>query len=243
MTQTIETPSTSWMGHVTALAAVGALTMARTVVGMAGLGVVLGVVCGFLGGNGSMVRGIVLGVLALAVCIAVGVPLGAHRATTLTVLELIQRCRIAGTIISAVFNRLLGIGDADPHGQRGTQAVQRIEGMSIAQAEAELDRAIAGTLKVPANGGGARGWIMRRIHARLIKELRRLTLYECRQSLAPDGKVDLVRVREALVIHADELIASHLVGTSARLTRLIVAALCVLLPLAAYLLRQVPLGI
>jgi hypothetical protein len=231
------------MGQVTALAAVGVLAAARTMVGMAGLGVVLGLVCGLLSCNGSVVRGVVVAVLVLAGCTAAGVPLGVHRATTRTLLELIRRCRIASTIVSAMFNRLLGLSDTDPHGQRGTQAAQRIEGMPIAQAEAELDRAIVETLRVRSEGGGLRGWIMRKVHARLVKELRRLTLYECRHSLAPSGKIDLVRVREALVIHADGMIESHLLGTSARLTRLVVAALCVVLPVAAYLLRQVPIGI
>jgi hypothetical protein len=238
MTVAADTTSTSWLGKLASLAGMGVLTLAKSVIGMAALGALVGAVCGLIAANGSLWRGLVVGLLALVVCVAVAVPLAFHRAVLRTLVEATRRVHLANAVISAVFQRMLGLSESDPHGQRGSQTARAIEGLTISQAEGELDQALAATLRVSRGGGGIRGFIMRRVHARLATELRRITLHECRQSVAPTGKIDLLRVRDSLVVQADQMLESHVLAMSGRVLKLAIIGLVVLLPLAAYAVRH-----
>jgi hypothetical protein len=236
------TTSAGWLGQIGSVIGAGVMALVRTVLWMAGLGIVLGIVCGFIAYNGSMARGAVVGVLALLVCIVAAFPMGFHRAVTRTLVEALRRTKLANAIISALFQRLLKINESDAHGQRGTQTAQAIEGLTVVEFEKEADRGLVELLKVQASGGGIRGAIIRRVHAKLMSELRRTIVITSLGSLGPDGKVDLARVRESSTAYAHEMVESHILGTSAKLTTFVVVVACIVLPVAAYLFRQVSVG-
>lgn len=213
----------------------------KTAAAMALLGVGLAVSAYFIGSNGSILRGSLAAVAALAASGALGVPLSWKRAIGRGALVTVRKRRIGSYLVAAIFDRMLGLQGEGEAGARGGRVAQAIERVPLNEAASKLRLAVIHQLKATPGGGGPRGWLRRTIEARLLGSIEQLTLARFRDEASTGGGIDLTKVRGELGATVDDLIIETIEDALTKTTLLFVAAAVALSIGGALGIRQIPL--
>ncbi|HEY7426825.1 MAG TPA: hypothetical protein VH682_21495 [Gemmataceae bacterium] len=158
------------------------------------------------------VYGLIAALAALAECAIVGVILAAKRAVATTLVHGLRKSHIGSAAVRLIFDRLLGVSAEETHGERGGWATKTAERLPLAQAEKRLGDAIRQLIHAPATEGGLTGYVRRRLQARLLGLVHKLTLASFREEDARHGGVDLAKVQGDLGERIDGLLVGKLRG-------------------------------
>lgn len=213
--------------------------MVKTTVGMMATAGVLAVAAFMVANNGSVTKGVLAAVLALAVGAVAGVMLAIKRAVFTAALTALRAHQVGRALVGLVFGRMLGVQEQEAHGQRGVAVARTAEQLPLAQAEARLRKAVGALMGEPSTDGG--GWLRRRLEGFLLERVEALTLARFRQQQAEAGGVDLVLVRDELAAGVDVTLVEKLDSAMLRLTALVVLGTAVASLGTAGVLRSVPL--
>lgn len=174
--------------------------------------------------DGSVLRGALAAGVAVAVSAVLGFTLAWKRALGAGVLHLVRARRLGATLVTAVFERVLGVSDQGEAGARGGRLAQAVERVPLNDAAKRLRLAVIHGVGAAPQGGGVRGYLRRKIEARLLGYVERLTLSRFRNEAHQEGGIDLIKVRDEVARAADDLVAEQIEGTLLRLTLLLAGA-------------------
>ncbi|WP_437320421.1 hypothetical protein [Sorangium sp. So ce385] len=174
--------------------------------------------------DGSALRGALAAIVALALSAVVGFTLSWKRALGAGVLQVVRSKRLGGMLVTAVFERLLGVSDEAEVGARGGRVAQAVEGVPINEAVKRLRLAVIHRVQAAPQGGGLRGILRRKIEAQLLKSIEALTLARFRNEAHQKGGIDLVKVRDEVAQGVDDLVTDEIEGTLLVTTLLLVGA-------------------
>ncbi|WP_437614905.1 hypothetical protein WMF20_16855 [Sorangium sp. So ce834] len=174
--------------------------------------------------DGSGPRGALAAIVALALSAVIGFTLSWKRALAAGILQVVRSKRLGGMLVTAVFERLLGVSDQAEVGARGGRVAQAVEGVPINEAVKRLRLAVIHRVQAAPQGGGLRGLLRRKIEAQLLKIIEALTLARFRNEAHQKGGVDLVKVRDELAQGVDDLVTGEIEGTLLVTTLLLVGA-------------------
>jgi hypothetical protein len=211
-----------WLGtHLAGLAWVALRSFLSTLLVFTVAGIVLaGVSYWFLRDQHWVYRGIAVAV-ALIESVTIGVILGGKRAGAMTVAHALGSLRLGRALVRLVFERMLGVAEADEFGERGGRIARGLERLPLAQA-AELLNSAVRSLAGEAEQGG---WLRRRIRARLVEMVRKYTLARFRQEGAKHGGIDLPKLKEELEQTVDDALVHKVRGALRLWTALVVIGL------------------
>lgn len=190
--------------------------------------------------EGVVLRGALGALVALGVCTAAGIPLAWKRALAAGILQIVRAHRLAGTLVRALFQRLLGLDEEGEHGSRGARAAQAIEQLPLNEAASRLRLAVIHQVKASPQGGGLGGALRRAIDRTLLRLIEHLTLARFREEAHQQGGIDLLKVRDELATTADAFIADQIEGAALKTTILLVALATLATLAAACGIAQIP---
>ena len=190
--------------------------------------------------DGVFLRGALAALAALALCTVIGFTLSWKRALGAGVLQIVRAHRLGGRLVTAVFDRLLGMNDQDQAGARGGAIAQYVERVPLNEAVKRLRFAVIHQVQAAPQGGGVRGFLRRKIEALLLRTIERLTLSRFRDEANAKGGIDLVKVRDELATSADDLIVDRIQGTLLKLTLLLSLAAGLVSIGAAFGIQRIP---
>ncbi|KYF80636.1 hypothetical protein BE20_54455 [Sorangium cellulosum] len=191
--------------------------------------------------DGSALRGALAAIVALALSAVVGFTLSWKRALGAGILQVVRSKRLGGMLVTAVFERLLGVSDQAEAGARGGRVAQAVEGVPINEAVKRLRLAVIHRVQAAPRGGGLRGLLRRKIEAQLLKTIEALTLARFRNEAHQKGGIDLVKVRDELAQGVDDLVTDEIEGTLLVTTLLLVGAAAAASLGAAAGIQHIPL--
>ncbi|AUX31584.1 MULTISPECIES: hypothetical protein [Sorangium] len=174
--------------------------------------------------DGSALRGALAAIVALALSAVLGFTLSWKRALGAGILQVVRSKRLGGMLVTAVFERLLGVSDQAEVGARGGRVAQAVEGVPINEAVKRLRLAVIHRVQAAPRGGGLRGLLRRKIEAQLLKTIEALTLARFRNEAHQKGGIDLVKARDELAQGVDDLVTDEIEGTLLVTTLLLVGA-------------------
>ncbi|AUX22065.1 hypothetical protein SOCEGT47_025660 [Sorangium cellulosum] len=174
--------------------------------------------------DGSALRGALAAVVAVAVSAVLGFTLAWKRALGTGVLQVVRARRLGGMLVSAVFDRVLGVTGQAEAGARGGRLAQAVERVPLNDAAKRLRLAVIHRVQAAPQGGGARGYLRRRIEARLLGYVERLTLSRFRDEANQKGGIDLIKVRDEVAQAVDDLVADQIEGALLKMTLLLAGA-------------------
>lgn len=183
-------------------------------------------------------KGPVAGAAALLLFVGLGAFLATHRAVGAALGHALGELRVGSRLVAALFRQLLEVTEDDPHGARGTAVARAAERVPLAQAEQRVRGTVARLLSAPSDGGGLGGRLRRRLEATLMARIETLTLARFRDEDARAGGVDLVKVRDELSAHVDELIADHVRSALTRMTVLVALGACLGAAMIGWIVRS-----
>jgi hypothetical protein len=129
--------------------------------------------------------------------------------------------RLGRSLVRLVFERMLGVADAEGSGERGGRVTRGLERLPFAQAE----KLLSGSVLDVMGDAGQGGWLRRAIRARLLGAVRKYTLARFREEGAKDGGIDLVRVKGELERTVDDVLARKVRGGLRLWTALVILGL------------------
>ncbi len=209
----------------------------KTTAGMVALGLVGLGVSWAIAWQGVWWKGLLAGVVSLALFAGLGVFLAMKRAVGSAVVRLLSEARLGNKIVGALFARVLKVDEAEAMGERGIRAAREVERVPLAQAELQL-RAAAAKLGVPDDATGLTAWMRRQVEGALIERIEALTLARFRDMSVTEGGVDLIRVRDELAGKVDGLVRDQVEGALGRVTMLVVGGATLGSVAVAMLVRQ-----
>ncbi len=210
----------------------------KTTFGMVVLSVLLAAASILIAADGSLLRGALAAVLALALGTGVGIVLSGKRAVGRASLHGLAALGVGARLVDLIFGRLLRLDEFRPMGERGAAAAQAVERLPLAQAEAALAKVVRSLIAERPEGSGLRAWLARAIQQRLLLKIEELTLARFREQGTREGGVDLVLVRNELAPRIDSMLREQIEGGLTRLTVLAVLGVSLVSLGAAYGIRQ-----
>ena len=210
----------------------------KTTIGMVTFGIVVSALCFWWAAEGSTLRGLLAGLLALTVCLVLGFMLSMKRAVATGLLQGIRGFQLGRRLLELVFDRLLGVQAETKMGERGGLITRTAETLPLAQAESRLSEAVRGLIAAAPSGGGLTGWIRRKLQARVLRAIQSMTLAQFREQGSTGSGVDLMRVRDTLVGKIDRMLEAKVLGAMQSVTVLLVGLAMVLSWLGAYAIRR-----
>ncbi|WP_437878252.1 hypothetical protein [Sorangium sp. So ce513] len=191
--------------------------------------------------DGSALRGALAAVVALALCTVIGFTLSWKRALGVGVLSVVRAKRLGGTLVAAVFERLLGVSEQAEAGARGGRVAQAVERVPLNDAVKRLRLAVIHRVQAAPQGGGLRGLLRRKIEAKLLGAIETMTLARFRDEANQKGGIDLIKVRDELAEGVDGFVADEIEGTLLKMTLLLVGAAALASLGAAAGIQYIPL--
>ncbi|WP_437552739.1 hypothetical protein WME97_15745 [Sorangium sp. So ce367] len=191
--------------------------------------------------DGSALRGGLAAVAALALSAVIGFTLSWKRALGTGILQIVRAKRLGGTLVTAVFERLLGVSEQAEAGARGGRMAQAVERVPLNEAVKRLRLAVIHRVQASPTGGGVRGFLRRRIEAQLLGTIETLTLARFRNEANQGGGIDLLKVRDELAQGVDGLVTDQIEGTLLKMTLLLVGAAVLASLGAAAGIQHIPL--
>lgn len=192
--------------------------------------------------EGVFLRGALAALAALALCTFLGFTLSWKRALGAGVLQIVRGHRLGGRLVTAVFNRVLGVSEEGQAGARGGAIAQYVERVPLNEAAKRLRFAVIHQIQAAPQGGGVRGFLRRKIEALLLRTIERLTLARFRDEANANGGIDLVKVRDELATSADDLIVDQIKGALLKVTLLLSLAAGLVSIGAAFGIQRIPFG-
>ena len=134
--------------------------------------------------------------------------------------------------VGALFARVLGVSnkEAEQAGERGNVLARTVERLPLAQLEAKL-RDAASFLR--SDAGGARGFLLGRLHRMLVDKVESLTLTRVRAEGEQAGGIDVIKVRDELAAGVDMKLLGMIDGMMMKVTMLLVLLMAGISVLAA----------
>jgi len=218
------------------LAAKALGAFARTALGMCALSLLACAGAYALAADGSPLRGAIALAASLAIFAFAGALLSVKRALGSALLHGFERLSLGSKTSRLLFERIAGVDLEAAHGERGPSAVRYAERVPLAQAEARLVAAADWLLHT---GGGATGFLRRRLRKAAVDRVAALTLARFRSDAAQHGGVDVARVRDEVTAQVDALVAKTISGALFKVTLVIVVAACAASAGASLLVRRV----
>jgi hypothetical protein len=213
-----------------------------TAVVMSLVALIVGAASYAIAADGVVLRGALAALVALALCTVLGFTLSWKRALGAGILQVVRTRRLAGGLVAAVFERLLGMGEQGAPGGRDGRLAQAVTRLPLNEAAKRLRFAVIHQVRAAPQGGGMRGFLRRKIEARLLGAIERLTLARFRDEMNATGGIDLVKVRDELASAADALIADQIEGALLKATLLLSATAVLVSVGAAFGIQRIPFG-
>ena len=110
----------AYLEAIVPLAGAAARSFALTFLGMGCLGVALAIPAYLIAANGAALRGLWAVLAALATALTLGGLLATKRAAASALLTGLRKLDLARQSVGLVFDRLLGVSDREPPGERGS---------------------------------------------------------------------------------------------------------------------------
>jgi hypothetical protein len=127
----------------------------------------------------------------------------------------VEKTQLGAKAVGLVFGQL---GVRDEATGAVAQLAQRVP---LREAEAKLTGVVEGVLKARAEQRGLRAWVARGVLSAVVVRVQALTLARFRSEDLAHGGIDLLRVRDELVLAADALIVTQVNQQALRLTGLV----------------------
>lgn len=197
-----------------------------TAIGMVTLSLMAGAGCYFIAADGSVLRGMVAVVIAIATFTVFGVALSIKRAIGGSLVQGFAKLGLGSKTTHVLFGRMLAIDENDLHGERGVEVARTAERLPLVQAEARLRAAVDWLLR--AGDGSKFGFFRCKIRAAAVDKVSLVTLARFREEAAASGGVNLVKVRDELAAKIDLMIANMLNRALLKVTLVLVIAACVI---------------
>jgi hypothetical protein len=211
-----------WIGsHLAGLAWVALRSFLRTLLIFAVAGIALASVSYWFLRDQPWVYGGIAVAVALIESVTLGVILGAKRAGAMAVAHALGSLRLGRSLVRLVFERMLGVAEADELGERGGRIARNLERLPLAQAAQLLNSAVLSL----AGEGEQAGWLRRKIRARLVEVVRKYTLARFRAEGANHGGIDLLKLKEELEQTVDEALVQKVRGALRLWTALVIVGL------------------
>ncbi len=102
----------------------------------------------------------------------IGFTLSWKRALGTGILQIVRAKRLGGTLVTAVFERLLGVSEQAEAGARGGRMAQAVERVPLNEAVKRLRLAVIHRVQAAPTGGGVRGFLRRRIERAAARDHR-----------------------------------------------------------------------
>ncbi len=131
--------------------------------------------------------------------------LGTKRATIAGIVHGLGTLRLGRAFVGRLFDRMLGATETARVGERGGQLVQAVERLPLGRVEALLNAAVHGVLGDLEN----KGWLVRKIQARILEAIRKFTLARFRAEEAKYGGVDLRKVQAEIALSIDDALVER----------------------------------
>lgn len=133
----------------------------------------------------------------------------------------IAQLQLGQRTVGALFARALGVSnkEAAQAGERGNVLARTVERLPLAQLEAKL-RDAASFLR--SDAGGARGFLLGRLHRMLVDKVESLTLSRVRAEGDQAGGIDVIKVRDELAAGVDMKLLGMIDGMMMKVTMLLV---------------------
>lgn len=170
--------------------------------------------------------------ITLIACVILGTMLVIKR-TVLSALRFgIARLQLGQRTVGALFARALGVqaSESAQAGERGNLLARTVERLPLAQIETKL-RDAASFLRSEA--GGARGFLLGRLHRMLVDKVESVTLTRLRAEGDQAGGVDVIKVRDELSAGIESRLLGMVDGMMMKFTVLLVLAMAGVAVLAA----------
>lgn len=173
--------------------------------------------------------------LTLLGCLVIGSMLVVKRTVLSGLRYGIAKLQLGPRTVGALFSRALGVPTAasEQAGERGNALARTVERLPLAQIEVKLRDAAA---FLRSEAGGARGFLMGRLHRLLVDKVESLTLTRLRAEGDQAGGIDVIKVRDELSTGVEAKLLGMVDGMMTKVTVLLVLLMAGIAALAAFLL-------
>jgi hypothetical protein len=211
-----------WIGsHLASLAWVALRSFMGTLLVFMFAGLVLAGLSYYFLRDHHWIYGAIGVALALIESVGTGIIFGAKRAGAMAMAHALGSLRLGRSLVRLVFERMLGVAEADEFGERGGRIARSLERLPLAQAAQLLDSAVLSL----AGEAEQAGWLRRTIRARLVEIVRKYTLARFRAEGAKHGGIDLLKLKEELEQTVDDALVQKVRGALRLWTALVIVGL------------------
>jgi hypothetical protein len=175
-------------------------TFISTVVVLTFSGIILAGLSWFFLREHHWIYGTIAVLVALVESVTTGIVLGTKRGMVMAMAHGLGKLRLGRSLVSLVFDRMLGVAGGSQLDERGGKIVQTVERLPLAQAEKLLGTAVQGVM----GDMEQRGRLGRKIQTRVMEAIRTVTLARFRQEDTTTGGIDLSKVKEELERTVDD---------------------------------------
>jgi hypothetical protein len=169
-----------------------------------------------------------------------GCMLSVKRALAAALCSAVDKLDLGPKGLDLLFSQMLDVDDQDEHGERGRDAVRVAENIPLDEAEDRLKGTVTNVLKAPADGGGASGFVRRKLLTTLVRKIELVTLAEFRSEDQSGSGVDLILVRDRLGQEIDDRLLGLLRAASKKTTLLFAVGLVLASFLVTWGINQAP---
>jgi hypothetical protein len=170
--------------------------------------------------------------ITLVACAVIGGMLIVKRTVLSGLRYGIEKLQLGQRTVGALFARALGVNpqEAAQAGERGNVLARTVERLPLASLEAKL-RDAASFLR--SDAGGARGFLLGRLHRTLVDKVESVTLARVRAEGEQAGGIDVIKVRDELAAGVDGKLLGMVDGMMTKVTVMLVLILSGITVLAA----------
>jgi hypothetical protein len=213
----------------------------KTVFGMVLLGALVTSVTVYEAAQGSWLRALIAAVLSLVALAIITGMMAVKNAVMRGLLHGLKTLNLGTRLFTMLFDKL-GVTEESKKGDRAGALGRAVERIPLQQAEERLSNAVLSVLAERAGKTGFRAWLAGKLISSAVERIQSITLARFRSENAKAGGVDLIVVRDELIVTIDKTLAGMI---SAQLNKLnfVFATLYVVFAVAiAVLLPRIPLG-
>jgi hypothetical protein len=177
--------------------------------------------------------GLLAGLVAFVEALVAGLVLGGKRGVVMALAEGLRTLRLGRSLVRLLFERMLGVQEGKPVGERGGRLAQTLETMPLATAEKRLGVAVTEGMRASEQEGSG-SWVRRKILARLLRWIEKYTLGRFREENARHGGIDLLKLQADLEKRIDDLLIHTVRRNLTRITITVVVLLPVVVIIQVY---------
>jgi hypothetical protein len=165
---------------------------------------------------------------------------GMKRALASALCSAVDKLDLGPKGLDLLFSQMLDMDDQDEHGERGRDAARVAENIPLDEAEDLLKGTVKNVLKAPTDGGGASGFVRRKLLTTLVRKIELVTLAEFRSEDQSGSGVDLILVRDSLGQEIDDRLLGLVRAASKKTTLLFAVGLVLASFLVTWGINQAP---